>query len=328
MNFSIIIATCGRPERLVNALDHVERALERVSGKHVLVVVDNDAQYLAEAVVRGHRSASGSQVIYLRSEPRNKSAALNAGIAAAPTEWLAFTDDDTEPDPDWLLRAGDYLRKIGVRVAGGRVIPGPMEGRVPSWLVTGASGRVPHGGVFVHYEPMPVSGILKSTDPIPYGANVFVHKSVFNEYGGYDEALWRLCGNAALGVDDGEFGVRIQAAGEPIGYCHESLVVHPVHLERASVREHLRIAYRYGWRDLMVFFDEKRPLVEWFRFKQMIRLGLRSIANGMKRDPAGMVADWVDISKHWGALCNRLSPQYRKWTAIKDDRARRDGRTC
>jgi GT2 family glycosyltransferase len=294
--------------------------LQRIDGRHVLVVVDNDPRYLAEPVIKEHHSTSGAQVIYLRSEPRNKSAALNAGIAAAPTEWLAFTDDDTEPDPDWLLRAGEYLMTTGVRVAGGRVIPGPVEGRIPPWLVAGASGRLPHGGVFVHYEPMSASGILKSSDPIPYGANVFVHKSVFELYGGYDEVLWRLCGKAALGVDDGEFGVRIQIAGEPIGYCHEALVVHPIHLERASVGEHLRIAYRYGWRDPLVFYNPRRSMVEWFRFRQIVKLSIGAFRDGLKGDRAGAVANLVDVAKNAGTLASRWSVQYRKWTQVQKAR--------
>jgi GT2 family glycosyltransferase len=327
MNFSIIIATCGRPGRLAETLGYVNRAIQRLGGAHSLVVVDNDPQYQAKSVVRELQSTTDTQIIYLRSEPRNKSAALNAGIAAAPTDWLAFTDDDTEPDSEWLCEGTQYLQSTGVRIAGGRVVPGFMEGVLPPWLIAGAAGRIPHGGVFVKYEPMLASGLLKPEDPIPFGANVFIHKSVFRDFGGYDEDLWRLCGKAALGVDDGEFGVRIKAAGEPIGYCHEALVIHPVHLERASIREHLRIAYRYGWRDPMVFFDVRRPLVESFRFKRMSQLGVRSVVNLMKRDPAGTVADWVDIAKHWGAICNRWSPQYRRWTGIKEEQAQEDERS-
>jgi GT2 family glycosyltransferase len=318
MELTIIIATCGRPDRLAHLLGYLERALQRLGGQHTIVVADNDPDYVAEPMVRAHQSTTTTRIIYLRSEPRNKCAALNAAMAAAPTEWFAFTDDDTEPDPDWLRSGVQYIQASGVRIAGGRVVPGPIEGQLPPWLVSGPSGRVPHGGVFVHYEPMSASGILKSNDPIPYGANVFIHRSVFKDHGGYDEVLWRLCGKAALGVDDGEFGVRIQAAGEPIGYCHEAVVVHPVHLERASVREHLRIAYRYGWRDPLVFFDSARPLIEWFRFRRMACLGLRSCVSWLRQDPAGAVADWVDIAKNWGALCNRWSPQYQEWVAIRE----------
>jgi glycosyltransferase involved in cell wall biosynthesis len=317
IEFSVIIATCGRPDRLARVLGFVEAAILRAGGKGHIVVVDNDPKYAAAVVIKDYQAQVTSHILYLKSEPCNKSAALNAGIAAAPTDWLAFTDDDTEPDPDWLRIGTQYLQTAGVRVAGGRVFPGPVEGNVPAWLKAGKSGRVPHGGVFVHYEPMQASGMLASDARIPYGANVFIHKAVFKDYGGYDEDLWRLCGRAALGVDDGEFGVRLQAAGEPIGYCHESVVVHPVHVERASVIEHLRIAYRYGWRDPMVFFGARRPLIEWFRVKRMAVLGLRSVASLVRRDMAGVVADWVDIAKNFGAIRNRWSPQYRQWKKIQ-----------
>jgi hypothetical protein len=76
----------------------------------------------------------------------------------------------------------------------------------------------------------------------------------------------------------------------------------------------------------MVFFDAKRPLVEWFRFRRMALLGARSIASWVRRDPAGVIADWVDIAKNWGALCNRWTPQYRRWAALRGSLDRSDTR--
>ncbi len=317
MNFTIIIATSGRTEKLQHLFRYLQCAVLRLGDPATVIVVDNDPGYRAESTVKQWPETMGMKVVYLKSEPRNKSAALNAGIQAAQTDWLAFTDDDTEPDAEWLVMGRQYLKISGVRIAGGHIVPGALPTDLPAWLVAGPSGRLPHGGVFVQYEPRPSSGVLRPADPIPFGANIFVHKSIFRDYGMYDEQLWRLCGKAALGVDDGEFGVRIKNALEPIGYCHEALVVHPVHRERESVCDHLRIAYRYGWRDPMVFFDAKRPLIEWFRFKRMVLLAARACHHGLKNDPAGAVADLVEAVKCLGALCNRWSIRYRQWAKFQ-----------
>jgi glycosyltransferase involved in cell wall biosynthesis len=315
--FSVIIATCGRPERLTNVLGYLGTAITRYGKSCPVVIADNDPGYPAEKIVREYVLPLASPLIYLKTEPRNKSAALNAAIQAAPTDWLAFTDDDTEPTADWLLEGQRYLELSEVRVAGGRVVPGAPSGSLPSWLVAGRSGRIPHGGYFVHYEPQSVSGILATPASVPYGANVFIHKSVFRDFGLYDEVLWRLCGKAALGVDDGEFGVRIQTAGEPIGYCHEAVVVHPVHDERISIRDHLRFAYRYGWRDPMVFFDPQRPLVEWFRFRRILVLLGEAWCDWLGGDPASALAYMGDAMKCWGGFCNRWSKQFREWREIR-----------
>jgi hypothetical protein len=146
---------------------------------------------------------------------------------------------------------------------------------------------------------------------------VFIRRDIFRDYGGYDEVLWEYCGKAALGVDDGEFGVRLKRTGEPIGYCRESKVVHPVHAERYSLGSHARIAYYYGWRDPLVFFDSSRPVVEFFRLRQIARLGCRAAVNVVRRDVAAAVCDLADVAVHVGGIVSRLSPVYRQWAALQ-----------
>jgi GT2 family glycosyltransferase len=318
MLFSIIIATCGRPERLAVNLQAVGKAIQVSGLAHHVIVVDNAPDFDARKTVAECAAQASFPVRYLQSSPRNKSAALNVGIAAADTEWLAFTDDDTLPDPDWLVQGALFAQRGDCRVFGGRVQPAAPDVPPPAWLTPGRSGRIPLlGGAFVRYTPMTSSGLLGPSDPIPFGANVFVRRDMFRDHGGYDERLWVLCGKAALGVDDGEFGVRLKNAGEPIGYCHEALVVHPVHAERYSIWSHIKIGYYYGWRDPLVFFDAKRPVFELFRIRQLLGLGGRTVGDLIRREPAAAVSDVVDMARFVGCIAGRWSASYRKWAAMK-----------
>lgn len=312
VNFSIIVATCDRPERLACALGAIKTALDIAGPGHQVIVVDNGLSASAKETVDLFRRESGLNVEYVESVPRNKSKALNAGIASATAEWLAFTDDDCLPDRGWLLNAAKCVETSGWRIFGGQVVPGEPEGKLPVWLKPGRSGRIPEGGVFVRYCPFPSSGVLECSSPVPFGANMFVMRTVIEKYGGYNEKLWDICGKAALGVEDAEFGIRLRNCGETIGYCHEAFVNHPVHVERYGIISHIRNAYRYGWRDPIVFFQSDRPLVEMYRLRSVVVSGARSVVDVVLGDFAGAVDCWTGMARHIGAVSCRWSAAYRE----------------
>jgi GT2 family glycosyltransferase len=65
----------------------------------------------------------GVEVLLVRNDRRlGIGGARNAGIREARGEFIAFTDDDCEGDPDWLAGLSETLRSDpGILVAGGRV---------------------------------------------------------------------------------------------------------------------------------------------------------------------------------------------------------------
>ena len=318
---SIIIATCNRPESLSGMLDHVGAAIAKTGLQHRVIVADNGTDRPAEDVVAQFGGRTGVRLQYLRSEPRNKSNALNAGIGAADTEWLAFTDDDTLPDPDWLNSGMAFAIRGLCRVFGGRILAGQPDAPLPSWMRPAANGEYPGHGVFVRYHPLQQSGLLGPSDRVPFGANVFVRRDVFKEHGGYDEQLWKCCGRAALGAEDGEFGIRLQQRGEPIGYCHEAVVVHPVHVERCRWRTQLRLAFYYGWRDPIVGFDPRRRLVEPYRLRQWAVWSARAAAERLGGRDAAAFADSLKAARAMGSVLCRFSAGYRRRAVqVREDR--------
>jgi len=307
---SVIVATCDRPARLGQALRHIVAAAAAVGGAPI-VVADNGLEPAAAAA----EAAGAGAIRYLRTAPRNKPRALNAAIAAAETDWLAFTDDDTLPDAEWL-KAGQAFAARGLcRVFGGRIEAGPPPEALPAWMRPDAQGEYPGHGVFVRYRPLRESGLLRPQDPVPYGANFFARREVFREHGGYDERLWACCGRAALGAEDGELGQRLRRRGEPIGYCRETLVVHPVHAERCRWGAQLRLAFYYGWRDPLVEFDPHRPLLEGYRLRQLGRWTARALWRRCRGAEAAAFADALKAARAAGALLCRGSRAYRRRAA-------------
>ena len=168
----------------------------------------------------------------------------------------------------------------------------------------------------MRYAPRPESGILAGNARVPFGANVFVRRDVFEDHGGYDEALWVLCGRAALGVDDGEFGARLQKRGEPIGYCQEAMVTHPVHHERCRLSKQLRLAWYFGWRDALVFLDVERPRVERYQLGLVVRWASRVAASLVRANRADAFRQALKAARSAGELACRLSSSYNKRAAM------------
>jgi glycosyltransferase involved in cell wall biosynthesis len=99
MRISVLIPTFRRPERLRQCLDGLAAQSEKPD-EVLLVVRDTDTvtQDFLESYV-------GS--LPVRMVPVHEVglvAALNAGLGAAKSDIVAFTDDDAIPRPDWLAR--------------------------------------------------------------------------------------------------------------------------------------------------------------------------------------------------------------------------------
>lgn len=172
--------------------------------------IDGSASWLLEHMPHNAR--------LLHSPARaNPYAARNAGVRAARGRFLAFTDADCRPAPDWLeqgIRALESAR----RVAGRIVVDASSKN-----LVEELDRRR-----FLRQERF-VRESFAAT------ANMFVRREVFDDVGLFDERL--------VSGGDHEFGVRAAHAGLAISYAPWA-VVH--HRARRHFGELLKKAHRVG----------------------------------------------------------------------------------
>ncbi|MBL8288090.1 MAG: glycosyltransferase, partial [Rubrivivax sp.] len=176
-------------------------------------VVDDGRDDATRDLVRqlGARQLAARQppLRYLRpSRGRGPAQARNIGWRNTAAPLVAFTDDDTEPAPDWLaegLRA--LAREPHWVAAAGQVVVPLLRDRAPN-----DNERMTHG--------------LQSAEFVT--ANAFVRRSALERVGGFDErftAAWR---------EDSDLQFRLLALG-PVGRVPEARVLHPVRPERWGV---------------------------------------------------------------------------------------------
>jgi glycosyltransferase involved in cell wall biosynthesis len=117
--FSIIIPTYNRPERLTNCLKSLTK-LDYPKEYFEVIVVDDGSKTPIEPVVKPLKDKINLKL--LRQENAGPAAARNLGVAEAEGEYLAFTDDDCQPNVDWLTQFADSFAANPQAMLGGKTI--------------------------------------------------------------------------------------------------------------------------------------------------------------------------------------------------------------
>ncbi len=99
MQFSIIIPTFARPERLGQCMVGLA-ALDYPRDRFEVIVVDDGSPVSVEPIMR--RFNGLLNVTLLRKTNQGPGPARNSGAAQAQGQLLAFLDDDCVPGPHWL----------------------------------------------------------------------------------------------------------------------------------------------------------------------------------------------------------------------------------
>ena len=224
--FSVIVCTRNGRENIEGCL----RSIAKVTGAFETIVVDDGSTDGTSKFVLGNFP----QVRLLTIPPSGLSAARNAGAAAAAGDIFAFTDDDCEPDKEWLARLDKAFRDPEIAAAGGPNLPPPAR-TVEEAVIRAAPGAPSHV-------------LLDDTraEHLP-GCNIAVRREAFEEIGGFDTSF-RTAG------DDVDFCWRLSDAGLAMGFVPGAFVWH---WRRPSIRAFLKQQKGYGKAEKLLL--EKHP---------------------------------------------------------------------
>ena len=220
--FSIIIPTFNRPLPLTHCLQCLER-LDYPQDRFEVIVVDDGSESPAEAVVS---SFSNRLDITLITQPHSGPAiARNKGAAHAKGEFLAFTDDDCAPAPEWLKTLVQRFNGTPDNMIGGRTLNALLQN--PYSTASDLLIRY----LYAYYNANPDQARFFASN------NLTLSKVGFHQIGGFDMVFPRA------GAEDREFCERWLRHGFRMAYAPEVLIYHA---HRLTLRSFFRQQFNYG----------------------------------------------------------------------------------
>ena len=238
LRFTVVVPTLGRDDLLNALLDAL--AAQTLDRRRWDLVVSFDGTRPSAAV---ERRLEAMQAVTVTGAVRHgPGAARNRGASRATGDWLAFTEDDCVPAPEWLERAAERLDHD----------PGPdvIEGAT---LLPGGGPARRRDGAQLTWLP----------------TNLFVRRSFFERIGGYCERFF----DPETGVyfrEDSDFGFTATAAGARARFDPRPRVVHP--REHPGWLDPIRWARRYEMDPLLAarhpaLFQDEIEVARWGPFR-------------------------------------------------------------
>jgi glucosyl-dolichyl phosphate glucuronosyltransferase len=169
---SVLICTRNRANQLKNVLDSLSAMKVPAELNWELVIVDNGSSDNTAEVVAQYTSKLPARCV--REDTPGLSNARNKGVAEARGEYICWTDDDVELDPNWLNAYFEaFKRHPDGAVFGGKIIP-KFIAPTPNW-VQKYKHLWPLDGPFA-YRDLGATDIELSFKAwkTPYGANYAV----------------------------------------------------------------------------------------------------------------------------------------------------------
>ncbi|MBE0659376.1 MAG: glycosyltransferase [Bryobacteraceae bacterium] len=230
--FSIVIPSRDRPAQLRRCLDALARLDTPREAFEVIVVDDGSREPYADWI---GEYAGRLSLRCLRRDGSGPGRARNAGVAEARGRFVALTDDDCEPAPDWLDRFANVLRANPQAMAGGLTV------NVLSGNICSEASQTLISYLYDYYAR------TGSSNRFFTSCNFAMDAGLYRQIGGFD-ARFRLAGG-----EDRDFCDRWAEAGFGMEYAPGAVVHHAHHL---TLRGFLRQHFTYG-RGAMHFHDAR-----------------------------------------------------------------------
>ncbi|MBW4686020.1 MAG: glycosyltransferase family 2 protein [Komarekiella atlantica HA4396-MV6] len=193
--FTVIIPTYNRNDLLAKCLDCLVPGIQTLADEqYEVIVTDDSSQTTAEEMIQERYP----WVKWVAGPRKGPAANRNNGAKYAQGEWLAFTDDDCLPDPQWL------------------------EGYAQA-KITQPSALVFEGRTYVD-RPRKT---LDETSPINesggflWSCNFAIQSQLFESLGGFDERF------PYAAMEDVELRLRLMKMGNRFFFIQSASVCHP-----------------------------------------------------------------------------------------------------
>jgi glycosyltransferase involved in cell wall biosynthesis len=237
---SVVIPAKNADDCLGDLFNHLDNQTLPSDRFQVLVVDDASVDGTRRLIEKWVDDAPNRRRL-LSGGGRGPAHARNVGLREAKGEWVAFTDSDTMPLPNWLEEALKAVERSGVHALEGAVEPWPAEAVAP----------------YTHQIDSAEGGRYMT-------ANMIYRRDLLERLRGFDERF------EAAFLEDSDLAFRVLDAGFEIPYVPEVRVRHRV--ERRSLVGVHRSARKLRWLALLA---AKHPE----RYRNQIRPLLRPLSH-------------------------------------------------
>jgi glycosyltransferase involved in cell wall biosynthesis len=238
----VCICTFRRPEGLRRLLDALHRQTFQLTQTPalLLVIVDNSPSEESAPICNADQWTLPLTYVH---EPRpGISYARNSALAAVPegTDFIAMTDDDAVPEPEWLDQLLDTQSRSGADIVVGPTTPLFPPG-TPDWVAaTGFFLKPQNQDTLRDMDPDPPAAtcnVLLRADLL--GESQFTFEPALAMSGGEDKLLFQL----------------LKAGGCRFAWAGAARAVEWIPRERANLNYMWRESYRRG---LVKFFIKRK----------------------------------------------------------------------
>lgn len=260
--FSVIIPTCHRNDTLALCLDRLAPGAQTLPfDQYEVIVTDDGSATTAEALIRDRYPWAR----WTQGPRRGPAANRNHGASLAHGEWLAFTDDDCQPEPGWL-EAYASATKGGARA---------LEGTIRSI-----------GNLAQDLAECPVN----LSGGLFWSANIALQRALFEKLGGFDERYRDAT------HEDEDLQLRMREHTR-IEFVAPAQVLHPVRvltfsdaLRRMDTQVRSTALY-YALNDRRLGIQRVTTLIRWLYKPRLLALCTNAVR--LKPRSALVEAMWV-----------------------------------
>lgn len=218
--FSIIIPTYGRPKQLDSCLSSISKLSYDLNDIEV-IVVDDGSSNPTDGIAQNFKEIMVVRPVH--QDHAGPATARNSGALEARGIYLAFTDDDCRPSPDWLRKLEERFRQNADSVIAGRTV-----NDLPDNLYSTAT-QIISDFLFSYYNRDRARFLTSN--------NLALSKELYREIGGFDVTF------PLAAAEDREFCDRCIYKGYKTLYAPE-VVAH--HAHALNFRKFVKQHFNYG----------------------------------------------------------------------------------
>ena len=268
-SISIVVASRNRAASLQHTLASFARMTVPAGEEVELLLLDNGSTDDTAAVMAAFSAPQVSSRVLYEPDP-NKSKALNRALQASTGTILLFTDDDVRVPSDWIEGMAAPLRRGAAEaVAGGVRLAEALQ---RPWMTT------------AHTLALADTAGLDPDTPRLVGANMALHRSVFDRIAGFDPRLGP--GQDTTGThEETLLALQMRAAGLRIASAFDVAVEHHPGPDRLTRGAFAASMDKLGRSDAYLDYHWRHAPASWGRSVAAAACWSVRIATGRLRHP-------------------------------------------